>query len=141
MIWRLGKDGDFSINSTDPYPWFSHQHDAEYELGGTQLLSLYDNANTRRLQVPTGNSRGQVYRINEASRTVTHELNADLGSYAFAVGSAQRLLNGNYQFTSGFVGTASQAIEVRPTGQISYVLESQSQNYRSFRMKDMYNSQ
>ena len=90
---------------------------------------------------PTATVEARYIGIDEASRRVTHELNADLGSYAFAVGAAQRLLNGNYQFTSGFVGTASQSIEVRPNGQISYVLESQSQNYRSFRMKDMYNSQ
>ena len=71
VIWRLGKDGDFTINSSDPYPWFSHQHDAEYELGGTQVLSLYDNGNTRRTQFPTANSRGQLYRLDEASRTAS----------------------------------------------------------------------
>ena len=29
VIWRLGKDDDFTITSSDPYPWFSHQHDAD----------------------------------------------------------------------------------------------------------------
>jgi hypothetical protein len=27
IIWRLGQGGDFTINSTDPNPWFYHQHD------------------------------------------------------------------------------------------------------------------
>lgn len=27
IIWKMGVDGDFRINSSDPYPWFSHQHD------------------------------------------------------------------------------------------------------------------
>jgi hypothetical protein len=142
VIWRLGKGGDFSIDSTDPYPWFSHQHDAEYELGGTQILSLYDNANVRRLQIPTGNSRGQVYRIDEANRRVTHEVNADLGEYAFAVGAAQRLRNGNYHFTSGFIGNIqtgySQSVEVLPNGQMIFNLETASLDYRSFRMRSLY---
>jgi hypothetical protein len=30
VIWRLGHDGDFTVNSTDPNPWFSHQHNAHY---------------------------------------------------------------------------------------------------------------
>jgi hypothetical protein len=30
VVWRLGQDGDFTINSTDPYPWFTHQHNAHY---------------------------------------------------------------------------------------------------------------
>jgi hypothetical protein len=140
VIWRLGKGGDFSIDSTDPYPWFSHQHDAEYELDGTQILSLYDNANVRRLQFPTANSRGQVYRIDEANRRVSHVLNADLGAYCAAVGSAQRLQNGNYHFTNGFIGGVSQSVEVLPNGSLSFVLESQSLNYRSFRLKNMYNT-
>ena len=105
VIWRLGKDGDFSINSSDPYPWFSHQHDAEYELGGNEILSIYDNGNIRKIAFPAANSRGQVYKIDEVNRRATHELNADLGVYSFAVGAAQRLLNGNYHFTNGFIGT------------------------------------
>ena len=47
VLWELGLGGSWTINSTDPYPWFSHQHDVEYELGGTTVLSAYDNGNTR----------------------------------------------------------------------------------------------
>src|SRR5262245_56219332 len=28
VVWRLGQAGDFTVNSTDPNPWFSHQHNA-----------------------------------------------------------------------------------------------------------------
>jgi hypothetical protein len=141
IIWRLGKDGDFTINSSDPFPWFSHSHDAEYELGGNELLSIYDNGNTRRALNPTANSRGQAYRINEISRTATLELNADLGIYAPAVGAAQRLLNGNYHFTSGFttIPGQSRSHEVNPSGVRIYELDTiNSIDYRSFRMRDMY---
>ena len=35
VLWRLGQDGDFKIVSDDPHPWFSHQHDANFESGDT----------------------------------------------------------------------------------------------------------
>jgi arylsulfate sulfotransferase len=40
VIWRLGLGGDFQIVSSDPYPWFSHQHDAGLEQSdaGTPAL-------------------------------------------------------------------------------------------------------
>ena len=103
VIWRLGKDGDFTWNSSDPWPWFSHQHDAQYEDATT--LSIFDNGNTRVEAIP-GNSRGQGLILDETNRTVNFAMNADLGEYSFALGSAQRLLNGNYVFGDGWVGGA-----------------------------------
>jgi hypothetical protein len=141
VIWRLGKDGDFTINSSDPYPWFSHQHDAEYELGGTQILSLYDNGNTRQTQFPTANSRGQVYRIDEANRTASLLLNANLGHYSPAVGSAQRLANGNYHFLSGFLSGTAQAPEVTPAGAIIFNMQNGIGTYRATRMKSLYSGE
>jgi hypothetical protein len=57
-------------------------------------------------------------------------------------GSAQRLSNGNYVFTSGFQGTApkffGQSIGVRPDGSKASVLEVNKREYRSFRMRSLY---
>jgi len=47
VVWRLGLQGDFSVVSNDPLPWFSHQHDIEFD--GT-TFELYDNGNTRITQ-------------------------------------------------------------------------------------------
>jgi arylsulfate sulfotransferase len=140
VIWRLGRFGDFNFLSSDPFPWFSHQHDAEYDTpGDPTLLSLYDNANTRRTVIPNSNSRGQLIRLNEANRTATLVLNADLGHYAAAVGSAQRLANGNFHFHSGFINFSSaQAVEVLPNGVSNFRLSSNALSYRSFRMQDLY---
>ena len=41
ILWTLGKGGDFAINSTDPYPWFSHQHDPGFLQNGTSTLALF----------------------------------------------------------------------------------------------------
>jgi hypothetical protein len=140
VIWRLGQDGDFTINSTDPSPWFSHQHDAEYELNGTQILTIYDNGNTRRETDPNAMSRGQQYRLDEVNRTATLEVNADLGVYSRSVGSIQRLSNGNVYSHSGNAAPNgySRATEALPNGTIVSNLETQDGVYRSFRMRSMY---
>src|SRR5262249_5953155 len=125
VIWRLGQDGDFAVNSTDPSLWFSHQHNAHYIDDAT--LILFDNGNTRRASDPTADSRGQVWKLDEQTMTATLVVNVDLGNYSFAAGAAQRLSNGNYVLSSGFQGQApnifGQSIEVRPDGTKAYVLQ------------------
>jgi hypothetical protein len=141
ILWRLGAGGDFTMNSPDPYPWFSAQHEAAFEGGGSQFLSVYDNGNTR-VGLFGGNSRGQLLNINLAARTVSLALNADLGGYAGSQGSAQRLANGNYAFHSGALGADpnrfSQSIEVTAAGTTTYVQQGQSGCYRSWRLRDLY---
>ena len=89
-----------------------------------------------------GNSRGQVLQVDETHMTVTPYLDADLGVYAAAVGSAQRLRNGRYHFDAGFVQENktidSYSFEVSPTGKIDYEAHQNVILYRSFRMQDMY---
>lgn len=140
VIWRLGKDGDFSIaGGGDPYPWFSHQHDAAFEPNGT--FTVFDDGNTRVAQTP-GNSRGQALLVDENNRTAALILNSDLGIYSFALGSAQLLSNGNYHFLPGYNNPGpsqfSQSVEVLPTGVVNFRLQSPAPAYRSFRMKSLY---
>ena len=142
ILWRLGKDGDFQISSSDPSPWFSHQHDANFDPTGSSL-SVYDDGNTRAASDPSTHSRGQVLQIDEPSMTATLTLNADLGVYSRAVGSAQRLSNGNYHFDSGFILDSSgkgiaQSVEVNASGDMVYGLQVGTVEYRSFRMRDLY---
>lgn len=135
--WRLGRDGDFSIDSAEAWPWFSHQHDPRFD--GESLL-LYDNGQTRCAPDPaTCQSRGQVLRLDEAGLTASLLFNAPLGHYAPVTGSAQRLANGNYHFGSGWVypGPHSEAVELRPDGTTSFRLAT-AIAYRSFRMKSLY---
>jgi hypothetical protein len=143
VVWRLGAGGDFTLNSDDPDAWFSHQHNAHYIDDHT--LILFDNGNTRRASDPTANNRGQVWTLDETNMTATPVVNVDLGVYSDRVGSAQRLSNGNYYFTSGFLGQNpnryGQEIEVRPDGTQVYALETGHLNqtmYRSFRMRTLY---
>ena len=156
VLWRLGKDGDFAMNSTDPYPWFSHQHDANFEPldavarplydRSSKLLPrlmLFDNGNTR-ITAQGGHSRGQVLEIDEVNRKVSLILNADLGVYSIAVGAAEKLGDGNFHFDAGYVpengGVSAHGLEVTPDGTIVYGVRADTPLYRSFRMRDMYNA-
>ncbi|MCA9940973.1 MAG: aryl-sulfate sulfotransferase [Anaerolineales bacterium] len=141
VIWRLGPDGDFTLNDPDPNAWLTHQHDANYVAGNQ--IALFDNGNTRCAADPElCYSRGQVYQIDEVNMTASLVLNADLGNYSFALGSAEKLSNGNYHFNSGIqpVGTylISTAQEVSPDGTTNYSLLLELGAYRSFRMVNMY---
>lgn len=144
VLWRLGKDGDFTFNSSDPYPWFSHQHDAQFLTSDPSLMIVFDNGNTR-IRANGGNSRGQAIRIDEQNRTASLALNADLGVYSLALGTAQKLSNGTYNFNAGYVidpgapgGSAAYGIEVDPSGKIVYETKADAIVYRWIRMIDIY---
>ncbi len=147
VIWRLGQDGDFRLvplQPSDPYPWFSHQHDATIVAGTPTTLVLFDNGNVRCATLaPPCNSRGQSYVIDEQTRVVTQTLNADLGVYSAALGSAQRLANGNYAFGAGFLfpGPFAQEMEVTPGGTIVYTGQATGAlEYRAWRLRSMFDT-
>jgi hypothetical protein len=143
VVWRLGADGDFAVNSADPNPWFSHQHDAHFIDNHT--LILFDNGNLRQASDPSAHSRGQVWSLDETTMTATPLLNADLGSYSGALGAAERLSDGDYSFTLGANGPVpppprppSHTVEVSPTGVKIYDLAPASPEYRSYRVRTLY---
>src|SRR5947209_8227810 len=141
VIWRLGQGGDFTVNSTASNPWFSHQHNAHFIDDHT--LILFDNGNTRRASNPNAHSRGQVWTLDEQTMTATLVVNADLGSYAGALGAAERLSNGNYSFTLGTNGPEpprppAHTVEVTPDGAMVYELRVNKPEYRAYRMRTLY---
>lgn len=147
ILWRMGLGGDFAIQSTDPYPWFSHQHDVTMANAGAGPMTVFDNGNTRVAPPPiglgSGDSRGMALSVDETNLTVIPVLSQDLGVYASALGSAQLLTNGNYFFQPGLVNFQNSfGQEVMPTsgateGSIVYSLEGPT-SYRAFRQADMY---
>jgi arylsulfate sulfotransferase len=139
ILWRLGKDGDFLVNSNNPSPWFSHQHDGRFELGDDTILTVFDNGNVRRANDPTIHSRGQIYRLDESNHIAELIFSGDLGGYSLALGSAQKLHNGNYHFNNGFLpDNTGHSVETDFTGRIVYSIQSNIPEYRSFRMTDLY---
>jgi hypothetical protein len=78
---------------------------------------------------------------------VTPILNADLGVYSGALGSAELLPDGNYHFDAGFLlsqganGNSlynAQSLEVDLSGHIDFGIQSNTLEYRSFRMPNLY---
>lgn len=135
VLWRLGREGDFTAESDDPNPWFSHQHDGVWLEDGRLLV--FDNGNYRFDSDDTARSRGQVWRLDEGKRTATLEYNADLGTYSFALGSAQALESG-YHWGVGIAAMKAKAVETSSDGKITYSLDSPSPIYRSYRLRDLY---
>lgn len=146
VLWRMGIGGDFQIVSSDPNPWFSHQHDPNFEPNNTTLL-VFDDGNLRAANDPNAHSRGQVLKVDETNRLVTPILNADLGVYSAALGTAEVLPDGNYHFDAGFLLStdangnsleAAQSLEVDPSGQVVFGVQFNTLEYRTFRMPDLY---
>jgi hypothetical protein len=144
VLWTLGLGGSFTMTGTaDPYPWFSHQHDVEFVPGSTTQITVFDDGNTRVSQNPGEDSRGQALTIDQAALTASLLLNADMGVYAVACGSAQLLDNGNYHFDTGWVpqtvgSPQAQSVEVTPGGSIIYSLNDTTVTYRTYRMSTLY---
>ncbi len=80
--------------------------------------------------------------LNEQTMTATLVVNADLGNYSGALGSAQLLPNGNLAFTSGFIAPnyVGQTIEVLPDGMQTFVQQVNGFEYRGYLMSSLYGS-
>lgn len=143
ILWRLGPDGDFTMQTAGSYPWFSHQHNPEFQLGGMTELTVFDNGNTR-VQTFSGNSRGMSLSVDVPNRLVSVLVSQDMGTFSEGLGSAQKLSNGDYGFLSGD-DTASDpgknvswSNEYGSSGTEVYSQEAIVAAYRSFRVKDLY---
>src|SRR3954451_16285701 len=106
-------------------------------------LLLLDNGQRHKKKDPKANTRGQLWKIDEKARTASLVMNADLGVYSPFVGSAQRLSNGNYHFTTGALLTETsfggKFIETTPDGKVVYALEiTGALMCRSNRVADLY---
>jgi arylsulfate sulfotransferase len=159
VLWTMGwEDSNFTFNNigNDPWPWFSHQHDATYQNNGAGPLTLFDNGNTRVSSPPLGlgsncgpsdcYSRGMALTVVEPTATepvgtVTPVISVDLGVYANADGSAGLLSSGNYFFMAGVPVYGIQILPTPETLTGTQVLNiSSPQNgYRSWQMPNLYN--
>jgi len=110
-----------------PFPWFSDQHDAGFVNNGERTLLVFDNGDTRHEKLG-GNSRGQVWYIDQTNMVASLQLNADLGVYSQALGSAQLLQNGNHMFQAGYIKSGAsvevQSTEFTPEGTAVYQFQS-----------------
>jgi len=116
IIWRWGgKNNQFKFVN-DPIG-FSHQHSVRRSPTGT--LILFDDGNFHTPQF----SRAVEYSMDEETKTVTQvwQFRHSPDMYAFAMGSVQRLPNGNTLIGWG-MGLEAAVTEVRPDGGVALEL-------------------
>ena len=106
---------------------------------------VFDNGTTRHIQ-QGGDSRGQVWSIDQVNMVATLETNIDLGAFSQSLGSAQLLQNGDFMFQSGNIKAGSMVTvrnaEFSPAGTAVYEFQSTgpSPSYRGWRLPDLYHS-
>jgi arylsulfate sulfotransferase len=142
VLWRLGKGGDFKVDSTDPSPWFSYAHDVGFEPTGSNILTVMDDSHAKHAKDKDAQSRGQVWKLDEEKLTATLAYNADLGGYSMCCGSMQVLKGGGYHSVAGWINPASphgRMVEIDKDGKTVFAIEVEGVIvYRSFRVDDMY---
>lgn len=128
IIWRMGGiNNEFTFLNDSR--GFTYQHDARRVAPGR--ITLFDNGN---FHTPPY-SRAVEYEVDEVNKTVelVWEYDHNKEIYAFAMGNAQRLPNGN---TLIGWGTGSPNVtEVDPNGNIVFemAIEDTSWTYRALR--------
>lgn len=144
ILWRLGRGGDFKVESKDPGPWFSYAHDVGFEPAGSSVLTLMDNSHFRYEKDNGAQSRAQVWTLDEPNLRATLVYNADLGGHTICCGSMQTLKGGGYSSVAGWVDMTSphgRAVEVDKDGKTVFAIELEGViAYRTFRLSDMYST-
>ena len=134
IIWRLGgKQNQFTFRG-DQLNGFSHQHGIRKLLNGNVIV--FDNGNLHSPQA----SRVVEYRLDEKNKIaqLVWEYRPDPPIYAFALGFAQRLPNGNTLIN---FGTAQRVIEVDPSGTKRWEIainQSGRYAYRAIAIESLY---
>ena len=120
IIWRLGKDGDFTFVGKKEYPWFERAHDPEINGANGNKVIFFDNGTAER-----GFSRIVEYTIDEKAMTaeMTFEfdgINLGKGWWSKYWGDADRLENGNIFVTIGIndMQQISRFLELTPNGEV-----------------------
>jgi hypothetical protein len=133
IIWRLGgKHNQFEfVNDIDS---ISYQHDVRPVPGMDNHYTIFDNGNYKEIRY----SRAVEFLIDTTTMTATKvwEYRHSPDRYAYAMGSVQRLPNGNTLINwSG--NPYPIATEVTPEGEIVYEMRFTNGvgNYRTFRFE------
>ena len=102
VLWKFGKDGDFTMLSQHDHPWTDGTHDPKFADAGRTRLLFFDNGIGER-----NYSRVIEYEIDEKAMTaeITFEydgIDSNHGWFSSGWGDADYLENGNILVTKGF---------------------------------------
>ncbi len=124
IIWRLGKNGDFTFVGNSENPWFELAHEPEINGVNGNKVIFFDNGTAER-----GFSRIVEYAIDETNMTaeMIFEFDGrDLGKgwWSEYWGDADRMVNDNIFVTAGFydMQQTSRFFEVTHEGEVVWEL-------------------
>jgi arylsulfate sulfotransferase len=157
VIWKLGYQGDFTLDSNVDSDWFFAQHDANFVSSnstGDFQLAMFDNGDGRPIDTsgtpcagyvpPYCYSTAAIFQVNETARTASRWWSFTT-PYSYWGGSTQVLPNSNVfvdETTPGDLNlTGARVVEVTqtPNPAIIWQLEIDGQNsYRTIHLPSLY---
>src|SRR5579859_8154481 len=155
ILWKLGKDGDFTLLGGDPNQWFYSQHypSVVSTNSSPMTLAIMDNGNYRtdstgvqcgtNSTAPPCYSRATVFQLDE-STNLASVLWQDLpGFFSPWGGSIQTLSNGNVEFDMTSVSGAltsqiTEATQTDPTQTVWQLNLTGANAYRGYRIPSLY---
>ena len=155
ILWRLGYQGDFTMQSGGPEAWQYGQHFpviTSPNTTGVFDLLLFDNGTNRVLDTQgticgtTGNppcySRAPIFRVDEVSRNVQVLSDGRLPLYSLALGSVVLFDDGNVEADMGILfPTSARVVEMTQEAvpQIVWQMDLNDQwAYRMYRIPSLY---
>lgn len=158
IIWKLGYQGDFTIDTGNPADWMYGQHGPNFvgpDTSGVFQLGVFDDGLGRVLDqngtvcgasgAPACYSRAVTFEISEAAKTVHIVWQDTPLPYSMILGNALQLSNGDMEFDLGFLtgslpGKARvEEVTNEAVPQVVWQLDIQGQAaYRVFRMPSLY---
>lgn len=137
IIWRLGgKQNEFTFineNESNSPNYFSYQH--HISVLNNENITLFDNGTQHSPQY----SRAVEYKLDEENKTaeLIWEYRHSPDIYTFAMGSVQRLTNGNTIIGWGSASAAGSPVftEVHPDNSVAFELffPAGQTSYRAYR--------
>ena len=155
VLWRLGRDGDFTLSEGAPEKWQYAQH-YPFIVDDQMVfyrLAMFDNGVARVMDdsgtlcgdsgAPACYSRAVIFQIDEAMQTASVAWEDVFPFFASIIGSIQVFDNGNVVWDAGIINGERRAIirevtqeqppqtvwELEVTGQLAY---------RSLRLPSLY---
>lgn len=131
ILWKFGKDGDFTMLSDHQFPWPAGSHDPKFADSSRKRVLFFDNGMTERFY-----SRIIEYEIDEDTMTaeITFEYDGlDSGHGWFAGmgwGDVEYLENGNFLVTKGYVDASqnSSVFEVTRDGRVVWEIYTEQED-------------
>ena len=160
ILWKLGPNGDFTLQNGGPSDWFYNQHfpvilNPTAATGEPLELAVWDNGNSRpdpTTGTPCGQpgagpcySRGLILNVNEAAKTASIVWQDNLSPlFALCCGDIGVLSNGDVDMGTGALSVfpgSTEALEVtqESSPQVVWQMNVTGQlSYRMVRIPSLY---